>query len=185
MPIKYKDEKHRTKVNGKRTFLYSCYLNMMLRCYNSKISYYHKYGGRGIKVEPHLQIWENFADHMYELLPEGQTMEDMQRLKMSINRINNDGNYERGNLEWETKKGQNLNRNIPENNSSGYLGVTFDQAAKKWKAKIRVDSKTINLGRFNLKKDAFAAVQKAYLKYHGPEAHAKMMERQRKHLEQR
>jgi hypothetical protein len=183
----YKDEKYRTQVNGKRTFLHRCHHAMMTRCYNSNSANFSYYGGRGIKVDPHLQKFTNFVDHMYEILPEGYTMEDMKRLKMSLNRINNDGNYEPGNLEWETKKGQILNRRIQKSNKSGYLGVHWHKRVKKWEVMIRIDGKKKHLGYFDLPEleKAFDAYQKAYLKAYGPEEHAKMMERQRKHLEQR
>jgi hypothetical protein len=183
----YKEKKYRTKINGKRTFLYNCYINMMARCYNSNHPTYPSYGGRGIKVDPHLQKFTNFVDHMYELLPEGYTMEDIKRLKMSLNRINNDGNYEPGNLEWETKKGQVLNRNIPKSNKSGYLGVFWVEGRGKWEAQISIDDKTKHLGYFDLPEPekGFDAYQKAYLEAHGPETHAKMMNRQLERCKER
>ena len=181
----YKDKKYRVERKGRKTFLAICYTNMMQRCYNPNHPQYPKYGGRGIKVEPHLQKFTNFVDHMYEILPEGYTMEDMKRLKMSLNRINNDGNYERENLEWETQKGQVLNRNIQKNNSSGYLGVSLHKRTGKWVAQISIDGKKKYLGYFDLPEKAFDAFEKAYLQYNGPEQHTRMMKRQKKHMEQR
>lgn len=181
----YKDKKYRTMINGKRTFLYNRYRSMMKRCYCPNNVAYLRYGGRGIRVEPHLQKWTNYVDYVHTLLPEGHTIEDMRRLGMSLDRIDNDGNYERGNLEWATKKSQVLNRNIPKSNTSGYLGVSWCKTSKKWRAELRVNYKLIYLGGFNSPAEAFDAVQKAYLKHNGPEQHAKLMERQRKHLEQR
>ena len=180
----YKDKKHRTKINGKRTFLYSCYLNMMHRCYNLKNKQYHNYGGRGIKVEPFLQKWTNYADYAHALLPKGQTIEDMKRLKMTLDRYPYlNGDYKRGNLRWETIKGQNLNRNIPKHNKSGYIGVCKEN--KKWRAQITINGKCKRLGLFDLPEKGFDAYQKAYLEAHGPETHAKMMNRQLEHCKER
>lgn len=185
MNIKYED-KYRTQINGKPPFLYNCYRHMMKRCYKLKDKSYSDYGGRGIKVEPFLQKWTNYVDYSHSLLPKGQTIEDMKRLKMSLDRYpDENGDYKRGNLRWATKKGQSLNRNIQKNNKSGYLGVFLYKRTGKWVAQINIDGKKKYLGYFDLPEEAFDAYQKAYLEAHGPETHAKMMERQRKHLEQR
>lgn len=179
----YKEKKYRTMINGKRAFLNICYYSMMTRCYNPNNPKYLSYGGRGINVEPYLQIWTNYVDYVHELLPKGYAIKDMQRLKMTIDRIDNDGNYERGNLRWATKKQQTENRSIHKNNTSGYIGVSWQKEKLKWVAQIGNPRKCI--GVFHSPEEAFDAYQKEYLKCHGPEAHAKMMERQRKHLEQR
>jgi len=181
----YKEKKYRTRINGKHTPMYIRFDNMMRRCYNPKHPRYSSYGGRGINVEPYLQIWTNFVDYMYTLIPKGQTIEAMQKLNMSLDRINNDGNYERGNLQWATSKQQQNNRKVFKNNSSGYQGVHWCKYTKKWRASIRAKNKNKHLGYFSSPEEGFDAYQKAYLKYHGPEVHVKMMERQQKYLEQR
>jgi len=40
------------------------------------------------------------------------------------------------------------------NNTSGFTGVIFDKERKKWIARIKIEGKTINLGRFNSKEEA-------------------------------
>lgn len=57
---------------------------------------YENYGGRGITVCDRWLRFENFLADMGER-PEGH----------SIGRINNDGNYEPGNCEWQTPEVQN------------------------------------------------------------------------------
>lgn len=184
----YKDEKYRTQVNRKCTFLYNCYSLMMRRCYKLKDKQYSQYGGRGITVEPYLQIFTNYVDYAHEVLPEGHTIEDMRRLKMTLDRYPNlNGDYKRGNLRWATKKGQALNRNIFKNNKSGYQGVSLIKGEEKWEVRIRVDGKLKHLGRFDLPEPekGFDAYQKAYLEAHGPETHAQMMNRQLEHCKER
>jgi hypothetical protein len=82
-----------------KTRAYKKWASMMQRCYNSKNAAYSIHGGRGITVD---RIWHNF-DAFYGSLgecPEGLT----------LNRIDNEGNYEPGNCNWATYVVQANNR---------------------------------------------------------------------------
>lgn len=57
------------------------------------------------------------------------------------------------------------------NNSSGIKGVSWDKTRNKWKAFVRINGKTKNLGRFLSKEEAYAAVQS-----HTPECLEKAIE---------
>lgn len=82
-----------------RTPTYHTWSNMIQRCTNPTAEGWAHYGGRGIRVCDHWRKFDNFLADMGER-PEGLTLE----------RINNDGDYEPGNCRWATQAEQLMNR---------------------------------------------------------------------------
>jgi len=89
----------KTKRNKHRLHpLYSPYLCMISRC---KFVHHKNYGGRGIKVcQRWIDSFENFLSDMGE----------KPSSKHSLDRINNDGDYEPSNCRWATAKEQSQNK---------------------------------------------------------------------------
>ena len=84
------------------TNTYRIWQGMIYRCSNPNLRIYKYYGGRGITVCERWHEFENFLQDMGER-PKG----------LSIDRINNDGNYEPGNCRWATTSEQASNQRRP------------------------------------------------------------------------
>lgn len=78
---------------------YYTYIHAKARCENPDTKQYENYGGRGIQFK-----FKNFDDFFKEVgpRPEGK----------SLDRIDNNGHYEVGNLKWSTRKEQQNNTGI-------------------------------------------------------------------------
>lgn len=139
---------------------YQAWTSMKNRCYNPKYDYYYRYGGRGIKVcDRWLKSFDNFLEDMGER-PEGT----------SLDRINNDGNYETGNCRWADNNLQKVNTGMNSKNTSGYRGVQkWDDG--KWMAILIIKGKAHYNGRHVNILDAVRAYNEMSFKFHGKEGY--------------
>jgi hypothetical protein len=84
--------------------VYKAWDNMRNRCINPNATGYEYWGGRGIKV---CDEWLNDFKTFYNYV---STLEHFGEKGYSLDRIDNDGNYEVGNVRWANKTEQNLNK---------------------------------------------------------------------------
>ena len=94
------------KVNVKHNMsyskLYKVWQGMKTRCYNPNFIYYCNYGSRGITI---CNEWLNDFKSFYDWAIDNGYKEGL-----TIDRINNDGNYEPSNCRWITRAEQNRNQ---------------------------------------------------------------------------
>lgn len=103
---------------------------MKRRCNNSSDKRYERYGGRGIKV---CDRWQSsFANFFADIGPRPSP-------KHSIDRINNDGNYEPSNCRWATNREQSVNR--ISNIRAEWNGINL--TATEWARKYNFDPQLI------------------------------------------
>lgn len=82
------------------TKIYSIWSHMKQRCYSPNNTNYKNYGGRGIKVcDRWLNSFANFLEDM-----------SCHPKFLSLDRIDNDGNYCKENCRWATRKEQGNNK---------------------------------------------------------------------------
>lgn len=119
-------------VNPTQTPIYWSWINMIRRCHDEKHVSYARYGGEGISV---CNRWRNsFDDFCVDIgeKPNGKTLD----------RIDNNGNYDPGNCRWATpaEQGQNRSTNT----------LTFDlaiQIIKEIKAGASISGTARKYGR--------------------------------------
>lgn len=120
------------------TRLYSIHANMKQRCYNPKNKRYKNYGGRGIIICPEW-LGNNGFENFYNWAVHNGYKENL-----TIDRINNNGNYEPLNCRWANSKEQRLN--TTNNHKLTYNGKTL--TAYEWSKITGINYKCI-LSRIN------------------------------------
>lgn len=89
-----------SRIKVARTTEYQAWHNMIERCRNPRMPNFHRYGGRGISV---CEKWKSFDNFLKDMGRKGSP-------NLSLDRIDNDGNYEPGNCRWATPDQQNSNK---------------------------------------------------------------------------
>lgn len=93
--------KRKTKHGYSNTPEYTAWIHMIERCYNPNCSEYKNYGARGITV---CDAWRKSFEAFIS------DVGDRPGTEYSLDRINNNGDYEPGNVRWTTWDVQSKNR---------------------------------------------------------------------------
>lgn len=122
----------RSRTHGMtRTPTWVSWQSIIQRCYDPKSSNYPRYGSRGIRM---CERWRNSFESFLE------DVGIRPSLKHSIDRINNDGNYEPENCRWSTDREQSRNRSTNKN-------ITFNgktQCVRAWEIEMNLKPSTIH-----------------------------------------
>lgn len=105
---------------------------MISRCQKPKTKMFEAYGGRGIKV---CERWQNFDNFCADMGPRPSP-------ELQMDRIDNNGNYEPGNVRWATRAQQSRNRRS--NINLTFAGRTM--CTKDWANEVGIQQPVI-LGR--------------------------------------
>ena len=122
--------------------LYGIWASMKARCLNTNTKKYPDYGGRGIKVDEEFLQFEPFMVYV-KSLPDYEYRESQ---KLTLDRINVNGHYERGNLRWATYSTQGINTRSRKNNS-GYRNIVPE--GKRWSVVITRNRISKRIGAYN------------------------------------
>ena len=109
----------------------------------------------------HNVIWE----YNYGPIPDGMMVDHRDR-----NPLNN----QKQNLRLVRKQDNTKNRSIPQNNTSGVIGVYWLKNSQKWQAKLSCDNNVISFGVYNTKEEAIKTrlvAEKEYYKEFAPQKH--------------
>lgn len=118
--------KHGHAREGRLTRTYTAWCSLKARCYTKSVRSYPQYGGRGIKV---CERWKSSFGAFLEdmgVMPEGY--------RISVDRIDGDGDYEPGNCRWATPR-ERVCKKIT------HGGITLTQ--KEWNEKLGFRPHTI------------------------------------------
>lgn len=108
--------------------IYRIWRSMMQRCYDKNSNAYGRYGGRGISV---CESWQDFNSFYADMgdRPEG----------LSLERVDNDGDYSPENVVWADAKAQARNRR-----STVYLEHDGQRKSMaEWAEDVGMDIKTL------------------------------------------
>lgn len=126
--------------------LYKVWSSIKQRCYNEKNPGYNNYGGRGISV---CNEWVNDFKAFYNW-----SINNGYKEGLSIDRINNDGNYEPSNCRFVSYDIQNCNKRFYPS-SSGFIGVA--EIFNRFTAKVSINDKSFHIGTFKTALEAALA----------------------------
>ena len=136
--------------------LYPVWNGMIRRCYNPNNKDFRLYGLRGIKV---CERWKKDVRKFIE------DMEPSYKPGLSIDRIDNNGNYEPDNCRWATNSQQNMNQSPF--GTQKHVGVSYSKPRGRWRGNITQEGKHVHLGYFDTEEEAAQVVKAKRFEVYG------------------
>lgn len=121
--------------------LYRIWCNMRYRCSKPYNTAYERYGGRGIEV---CDEWNNLENGFNNF--EKWSNEHGYEEKLTIDRIDNNGNYEPSNCRWVDMKAQCRNKEISRRLNYNGESLQINDFAEKYNLTVKAVEKRIKNG---------------------------------------
>jgi len=143
------DYTHPNKSHGmSHRKVHKAWAGIKTRVYSEAYPYYSSYGGRGITMQ---DSWVNSFENFYSYIGDPPK----ESAEWTLERLDVNGNYEEGNIKWETVARQTRNRSKRVDNKSGVTGVgiyyrngVHESFTANWKQLDGADrSKSFNIGK--------------------------------------
>ena len=122
---------------------YNLWKRIKRRCYSKSFSRRDDWGGRGISM------FQDWIDSPVDFINYVSSLDNYRYDNYTLDRIDNDGDYEPGNLRWTSPHTQSVNKRLNVNNKTGYKGI-FKTKCEKYQSMICEKW----LGNFNTIEDA-------------------------------
>ena len=119
--------------------LYARWLSMRQRCLNTSTTNYNRYGGRGITIAEDLLDFKDYTEYISSL----PNYSEQLLTTHQVDRINNNGNYEKGNLRLTTRNVQIANQGTNSRGCNMYKGVNWNKHFQRWVARIDLNHKCL------------------------------------------
>lgn len=149
--VRQRIKKYNTTHGESKSRLHSKWASIKERCNNPKCKSFQDYGGRGIKLESYFDDYVNFRNYVMSL----PNYDKVEELKLTLDRIDNEKGYERGNLRWVDRKRQNRNKRT--NRLITYKGDTM--CLKDWSENMGIPYSTLSRRVNSLNWNIYKAIE--------------------------
>jgi len=110
---------------------------MRARCYKPSTKSYRYYGGRGISV---CDEWLNDFEQFYLDMGDKPPSDGSRKDEWQLDRIDNNGNYEKANCKWSKRSEQMTHRSV--SYYITYNGIT--QCLTSWANQLNISRSSLN-----------------------------------------
>lgn len=122
--------------------VYTTWLSMRDRCNNPNNAAFPRYGGRGIKVDATFDSFVEYMRHVTSLPGYPFRGDGSRATNHTLDRVNPDGHYTKGNLRWTGSSTQAANKSFKKPyTTSKFIGVVYCKTNKAWIAKVQWEGK--------------------------------------------